>query len=139
MATFAPIHIHAAYASLTIKRILQVQHTERCFDKVASEIAKRTRPIVPPSSPASGNQFVNVVLIRRCSQPKIPVKFRRYSSFWRPGNSLWPYRSVSPDLHRVYISNDACIIPLLKLTVPRRLMHLGFPFASRLYIASLLP
>src|SRR5690606_31129603 len=111
------VDVYASDTGVYVGRITESENAEGRFYQVTRHVTERSCSVIPPATPVKGNDLLNVVFIRRSAQPQIPIEFFGHLSFLAgPRNSLWPYRTVGPNVHRVNVTNDAGFIPFAQLT-----------------------
>src|SRR5690606_23370992 len=69
------VNVNTSYAGVDVCGVTEFKYAEGRLYKVAGHIAQGTCTVIPPAAPVEGDNFFNVVLIRRCTEPQIPIEF----------------------------------------------------------------
>src|SRR5690625_4957305 len=114
ISSLPPTGIDLAHTSLCVQRVLQIEHAERGFQQMTTQIPQGSGSVIPPAAPAAGRHTLHIVSPGSSSQPQIPVYMVRNRTLLPTLNTLLPDRTIAPDLNRMHITNKPCVVPFVQ-------------------------
>src|SRR6185437_14314897 len=99
--------------TLSLRGVIEVEHLEGRSDDMATHVTQCSGTIIPPAAPVKRNEVVDVIFLRRRTEPKVPVQFR-----WNGGagggplNALRPHRPVRKAKDLRDVADDTGTIPV---------------------------
>ena len=107
---------HRSYTTFHFSWIVKTQYPERSINGVATDVTQRAGTKIPPTAPFE--RVITWVIINPLCRtyPLLPGNAFGHIGFTnRSRNSLWPYRTVRPDLYCMHRTYQAFIEPLYHL------------------------